>query len=751
MYIKLKIVFYYFGIFLILTNSLFAADILSSKEKNHDPMNIVADNITYLHSTDVVIGEGNAKVTRDDMFLSADTIIFDKVKNKVYASKNVVIKQGEDILEGDEGEFDLVTRTGEVQKGHLFLKRNNVHLLAEEIKKTGLEEYEAKKAIVSTCPLPKQAWSFKADELKLSVSGDAIGTGSAFYIRNIPVLYSPIVSLPINRYRKSGFLFPDFTTSSRNGVEIEVPYYWAINDSVDMTFFQHPMSKRGWMQGAELRYALTDESKGIIRYNYLNDSLHDHDFNKDGIVRETDSRWWLRARADHKLPRDFDLKVDIDLISDIDYLKEFDGGLSGYDETNNAFIKEFGRGLSDKTDLSRPSLIQLTKNFQDAFFGAETKYFDNLVLGEQDKTPFALPTLSGQFLKKRVSDTNFYYSLDSNYTHYWRETGVTYDRFNLNPELSYPLNLSNKANLLLSSRIETSLYKKYNDDPNQRPSDYSARILYHLQGDLSTTLKKSYGGQQKILHTMRPMLTYQYRPEDKQTEIPYIDINDRLEPQNRLTYSLLSYISLKHGDSPFSASDFIRFYLEQSYDSYGSASSTKEQYGYHSYFDFYEELMQKLSYKNNPDITDIDKEFASHYFSPVYGEMEVFPFPNVYFRTDTTYNIYGHGITTANFITAFNNLFQNGSKGDIEYRYSKLTDISELNVNLHMRLAPEWFGIYQTRYSFENKNNGEFKSAYGFKYVGSCWALTTKYIKDQDEQRVTFNVELLGLGNWSVF
>jgi len=744
-----NIFFYSIGIFLFLINSSFASTTELSKDKNNEPWNIEADELSYFHLTDVVVGEGHARVNRGDMFLSADVIIYDKAKNKVFANKNVIIKVSDDILEGNEAEFDLTTRTGEVKDGHLFLKRNNVHLLAEELKKTGLEEYEAKKAIISTCPLPKQTWTFKADELKLSVSGNAIGTGNTFNIKGVPVLYSPLLSIPINRYRKSGFLLPYFTSSSRNGIEIEVPYFWAINDSLDMTFYQRPMTERGWMQGVELSYALSNESRGIIKYNTLEDRLNDNDFNNDGIIRGTDDRWWLRARADHKLPNDFDLKVDIDLISDKDYLQEFDDGPSGYDETNKAFLKDFGRGLADKTDWVRPSGVQLTKVFNDAFLGIETKYFDNLVLGEQDKTPFTMPRISGQFFKNRIAKSNFYYSLDSNYIHYWRETGISYDRFNFNPELSYPVNLYNKASLLLSSTLETSLYRKYNDDPDQQPSDHSARILYHLQGELSTLLKKTYGDDQKLIHTIRPMLVYQYRPEDKQEDIPYIDVYDRLEPRNRITYSLLSYLSKKQGDSFLNSSDMLRFKIEQTYDTYGSASSTQEQYGYHSFFDFYEELMRKLNYKDHNDIFDVDKEFEEHYFSPVVAEIELFPSPYLYLRYDTTYNIYGYGITTANFLTRITNL--KGSSGDIEYRYSKLTDISELNLNLLMKLTPEWYGIYQTRYSFENENNSEFKSAYGLKYVGSCWALTTKYIKDQDEQRVTFNVELLGMGNWSMF
>ncbi|MEA1991545.1 MAG: putative LPS assembly protein LptD, partial [Thermodesulfobacteriota bacterium] len=350
----------------------------TSPSPGAEPWRIEALQLTYFHSSDVILGEGAVQVWRGDLKVCADRIMYDRHNATVWANGNVVIYLGMDVLKGTEGELDLNTSTGTVENADLFLQRNNIHLLAKQIWKTGPEEYQAKHATISTCPLPKQAWNFKCRDLKLTIGGMAFAKSSFFNIRDISVLYSPWVVLPINKYRKTGLLLPYFSTSKRNGAELNVPFFWAINDSMDATFYQHSMSKRGWMQGVEFRHVFSPEDKGILRYNFLVDTLEDDDFNNDGYTRGNEKRWWLRAKADQQLPWDFEAKLDADLLSDRDYLLEFDQGPMGYDETDNIFGKTFGRSLSDETDMIRPSTLQITKLAQDTFFGGEGRYNDNM-------------------------------------------------------------------------------------------------------------------------------------------------------------------------------------------------------------------------------------------------------------------------------------------------------------------------------------------------------------------------------------
>jgi LPS-assembly protein len=689
----------------------------TSSSPGAEPWLIEALQLTYFHSSDVILGEGAVQVWRGDLKVCADRIMYDRRNARVWANGNVIIYLDMDVLKGTEGELDLNTSTGTVENADLFLQRNNIHLLAKQIWKTGPEEYQAKHATISTCPLPKQAWNFKCRDLKLTIGGMAFAKSSFFNIRDIPVLYSPWVVLPINKYRKTGLLLPYFSTSKRNGAELNVPFFWAINDSMDATFYQHSMSKRGWMQGVEFRHLFSPEDRGILRYNFLVDTLEDDDFNNDGHTRGNEKRWWLRAKADQQLPWDFEAKVDVDLLSDRDYLLEFDQGPMGYDETDNIFRKTFGRSLSDETDLIRPSTLQITKLAQDMFFGGEGRYNDNIEVGEQDSTVQTYPRLVLHGFRKPLFNSPFYYDWATSYVHYWREVGLREQRMHMEPGVSLPLNLYNLADLILSGTVEETMYEVNGHDPEQHPDSYSNRLLYNLNADLSTTFGRTYSlsGEKTMRHSIRPGLAYQYRPSENQEDLPDMDALDRLEPMNRITLSLLSFLSSKTplGNNRFAYTDLVRFSLEQSYD---TEENDRDQPG---------------------------EEDPGH-FSDIYAELDFNPLPNLFMRYDTNYNVYGKGFTKYNFLGRLSN--SAGDRLDLEYRYNCLARINEVNLEIHTAFSPSWYGMCELKRNVAE--NSELESVFGLRYQSTCWALESRLKKDTDETSFTFHLELLGIGGW---
>src|SRR5215207_7378623 len=58
-----------------------------------------------------------------------------------------------------------------------------------------------------------------------SMKVDADGT---ITLKDVSIVYLPWISFPIGPQRKSGFLFPNVGASSRNGLQLELPYYWNI-------------------------------------------------------------------------------------------------------------------------------------------------------------------------------------------------------------------------------------------------------------------------------------------------------------------------------------------------------------------------------------------------------------------------------------------------------------------------------------------------------------------------------------------
>ncbi len=679
-----------------------------TKPSSQEPWHIFARQLTFYHRTGVIIGLGGVKVMRDKVSISADQMIYDQKRGKVWASGSVVIHLDQDMLTGSTGELDLNTATGTISRAHLFMKRNNVHLLASEIRKTGPEQYKARDAVISTCPLPKQAWSFRCRDLSLTVDGNAVAKHATFNVRRLPVLYTPWMAVPINRYRKTGLLLPYFATSKRNGTEFVIPFFWAINDSMDATFYQHPISKRGWMEGVEFRYLFARETKGILRYNFLSDSLKDDDYNDDGYTRRNKLRWWLRGKADQELPWGLQAKMDVDLVSDKDYLQEFDEGPMSYAESNLVFKNKFGRSLTDRNDKIRPSSLQVSRIFQDHFLAGEARYNDNLIPGDQDTTVQTLPRFAFYGFRQQIGKTRFFYDYNTSYTHYWREEGIKEQRFHLEPRVSMPWRLGKWADLLLSGSLQETFYSTSGSDAQQEPDSTSNRLLYLLQADLSTSAGRTFnqGGETEYRHSLRPRLIYEYRPAENQDDLPDIDELDRLEPLNRITWSLLSFVSSKKrlDSGALGYSDLLRFKLEQTYD-----------------------------------FREDDRPF-----SDLYAEFEFKPVKHFYLRYDTTYNFYGQGFTTYNL---WSNISTNrGDKLNLSYRYSKITNINQVNMSLVAAFTRSLFGLYRVSRSFVT--NTEISSSYGIRYRASCWAVEGKITRNKDEHKFVFYIELLGIGGW---
>ena len=68
--------------------------------------------------------------------------------------------------------------------------------------------------------------------------------------------------------------------STRKGAFATQPFYWAIDDRSDATFYLEYMSERGWKPGVEYRYFLTREAKGAVMFDYFHDDKVDNGTNK---------------------------------------------------------------------------------------------------------------------------------------------------------------------------------------------------------------------------------------------------------------------------------------------------------------------------------------------------------------------------------------------------------------------------------------------------------------------------------------
>ncbi|UCH00412.1 MAG: LPS-assembly protein LptD, partial [Deltaproteobacteria bacterium] len=243
---------------------------------NHDsdpnePWHIVADEISYDQKAEQYIARGDVTITKEDRSLAADFVRFDHKTMKALAIGNVIMTAGEDILTGTSMEMDLEAETGTVYNGTIFFKANHFYIKGNKIQKVGKYSYTVDKASVTTCDGDRPAWKITGRNLKVTIEGYGFVNHATLWAKIIPVLYTPFLVFPVKLKRQSGLLAPQIGYSDRKGAEYNQPFYWAINECSDATFYLHHMGRRGEKLGLEYRYVLDERSKGTLMYDFLDD------------------------------------------------------------------------------------------------------------------------------------------------------------------------------------------------------------------------------------------------------------------------------------------------------------------------------------------------------------------------------------------------------------------------------------------------------------------------------------------------
>src|SRR5262249_18466319 len=80
------------------------------------------------------------------------------------------------------------------------------------------------------------------------------GKHTVFRFKGLPAFYLPYLTVPSEDHERStGFLIPSTSTSTTKGRSLRVPFYYAINRSMDAMFIGEYFSKRGPAGGIQFR------------------------------------------------------------------------------------------------------------------------------------------------------------------------------------------------------------------------------------------------------------------------------------------------------------------------------------------------------------------------------------------------------------------------------------------------------------------------------------------------------------------
>ena len=541
------------------------------------PVTLEADSVAYDKEKDTYHAKGNVLIVFSGGVLMAESVVLNKATNDAVAEDYVMLISDGDILEGDKVEFNIESKTGVAYQGKMFFVANHFYIKGTRIEKTGEASYHFENATATTCDGDSPDWRLTGRELDVTIDGYGTLKHGKFLASNVPVLYTPYLLFPAKKTRQSGFLFPYIGYSAdKLGWDIEIPYYWAISEDTDATFYQRYMDKRGFKEGVEFRYFISKDTFGTFYGDFMNDTarITETGETNGGIPRDWQSdhkRWSYYLNHETTFDPSFSLRTDIHKVSDSFYFKDFSSHnyyLDNYSATEADRFKKVPF-YGDETLGSLNSTVRMVKNWQLYNLTALVSYTDDFASASNDATLQKYPEITLKGIKRPIFGSPLNFEFDAAYDYYYRNEGQKGHLFDLQPALSLPLRWRDFLQFTPQIGVKSTSWSR-DDNVDTGQSKQGSRELYTIGATATTEIHRIFdvGGQDvdKIRHGIRPELTYIYIPNVSQTDLP--DFVAAIPEQNTLTYSLTNTLlaKLNEKDGGKSYREFLRFKLAQTYD-----------------------------------------------------------------------------------------------------------------------------------------------------------------------------------------
>jgi LPS-assembly protein len=497
------------------------------------PVDISAYFLEQDRDQNTYIAKGKVELKEGTRLLNADYVTYNTSTQEILAEGNVILREGDDVVECNKLNLNLATKMGKIEKGKVFIKQGNFNITGSEMEKTGESTYTIKNGEMTACEGEKPAWKFIAKDVDLTVEGYAKTKGTKFQILNQTVFYLPVGYFPVKTERQSGLLMPIFRLSSRDGTILRNSYFWAISKDKDATFNLDYIANRGFKPAAEFRYALREDLKG----EWYASIIKDNDYDK--------TRYQIKGKHEQVIGKDMTFKMNTNYVSDFNYLQDF------------------GLTVLERSENMLKSTAYVEKPLPKSLLTYEMAYFQSLAQKDNDSTLKYLPYISYFTEYIPVAKERLYTDVRAEYTNFYREKGATHSRLNFEPSLRLPFS-SNGVNMLLNGTLYETAYLVNSEQNNSK--DTKLRQTAKIEGDMNVQFLRNYHTETFNLGEMqsliKPQLKYIYIPNTSFVDIPYIDSSDRYYQTNIITYSLNHYLN---AFTPKGSREISLFEIEQTY------------------------------------------------------------------------------------------------------------------------------------------------------------------------------------------
>lgn len=700
------------------------------------PVEIEADQLSFDSEREVYMARGNVVIIYGDGVLHADYVEYDKKSQEARAEGNARLKMGDDTLEGDRIVVNTEGKTGVAHQSKAFYARNHFYISGERIEKSGENTYVIDQPVATTCDGDHPDWELAGSRMKVTIDGYGWLTHARFRAKGVPVLYVPVIAFPAKTTRQSGFLFPYMSHSkNKDGIDIEVPFFWAISPHLDATLYQRFIEKRGYKQGAEFRYWMGHKSFGTFYGDYLEDRKEVVETTTPALTRdwqEMNRRWSIYWNHQSNFDSQLQFRADVRKVSDRWYFRDF--------SSHNYYLNHFSRDERDpfkkvpfRGDESLrylDSSVRLSKGWDNISVTALVNYTDDLSSINNKNTLQKYPEISVTGSRVPVLKTPLYFKFSGVYDYFYREEGQHGHYAHIAPEVSLPFALGPYAKVTPKLVVYESFWRR--DDAKDRyASDKDGlRSIYNASLTMSSVLSRIFDvglfGWEKVRHEVKPEILYSYIPNVDQRDMPdYLpkiapaikpldsDGTNVLGEQNALAWSVTNTFTarLAGADGSSNYLEFLRLKLFQTFD---IAEARRDP---------------------------IPGDPSRRPWSDMGLELDFKPHRYLSFSARNKYNGYD-GWKQTNYDLSVSD--GRGDRVSLRYRYT-LDSIDQ--IGLDVKAVVTSYLDARVVVSRDRLNNRDVEKTVGLTYKEQCWSVGVDYTKSWDDERVIFMFSLTGLGS----
>ena len=642
---------------------------------------------------------GEVELHRSDQQMETGLIRYLPASKTVQIPGSMIYQDAQVHVQAESAEYSFINEQGLFTDVEYSLVGSTANGTAGEMRLDAGNRSFLREMEFTTCPGESPQWLLSARELELRhEKGYGIARGAKLEFMKVPFLYLPWISFPIDERRKSGFLYPHFSSANDNGFEVGIPYYRNIAPNQDATITPRFFTDRGFMLTGEYRM-LSSRSAGSLEFDYLFD---------DKKTRK--NRYHYELNHFTAINRQWRSYVVLDRVSDDQYFQDFGLSLA-------ATARQF---LHSRTGVDGGGRYWTFSLLADDF-----QVIDEAVSAAQE--PYRrLPRIAFN-MDRPLGNTGFQFALDSEIVGFDRDIGVTGIRSDLYPQLKWGLERH-------WGFLRTNLgyrYTAYSLDLAGEAGDESPdRGTEIVSVDSGMYFERSSANGR--IQTLEPRVFYLYVPYVDQDALPDFDTGpftfgfaqlfhtnrftgaDRQADADRLTLALTTRsLDVNTGRERWSLSAGQIFYFGDRRVTIGNESPV-----------------------------GIDT-------SPVVAEFTWHPFTRFTGRLGIQYNWENSELDVGTFGIDFTS--RSRSRIGFEYRYRR-DRLDQFDIRHYWIVNERWSLLSRVNYSLADSDLLE--AQFGIEYENCCWAariISRRYLRSRfgdERDALYFELNLKGLGSF---